>query len=127
MKKVMAIGLCLFCMAVTGCGKEQLREGEIYDKAFTPAHSETTILPLTIYNGKTFTVTYIPCIYHYYDSYCIKIREYDPDKKNYKTAQYYTTKEVFDACEIGGIFIYDETRDFEEVQYEKKKENAEGG
>ena len=43
---------------------------------------------------------------------------YDGD---YDTADYYTTEEVYNSCEVGDMFSYDENRDCEEEPVEKSK------
>ena len=42
-------------------------------------------------------------MYYYSDSYEIDIRDYNEEEKEYDTATYYVTEEVYNQCEIGSI------------------------
>lgn len=114
--------ILLTTLLLTGCGSPKLTEGEVYDKEFTKAYTATTIMPVTISNGKSCHTIMIPYIYHYDDSYSISIRDYDVEKQEWQTETYYTSKEVYEACEIGSIFVYDKERDSEEPTYTRERE-----
>lgn len=62
-------------------------------------------------------------MYHYSDSYKIDIRDYNEKEKEYDTATYYVTEEVYNQCEIGSIFKYEKGRDFAEIPYTRKEAN----
>ena len=42
-------------------------------------------------------------VYYYSDSYEIDIRDYNEEEKEYDTATYYVTEEVYNQCEIESI------------------------
>ena len=77
---------------------------------------------MVISNGKSIYTYMIPYQYNYSDSYCIGIREYDEENNDWETANYYVSRDVYDACEIGGTFEYDKDRDYEEVPYTREKQ-----
>nr|DAF82017.1 MAG TPA: adhesin [Caudoviricetes sp.] len=120
MKRLLAV-ICASLITLTGC-KMRLTEGEICDKQFLPAHTQTMLIPMTHTNGKTSYTTYIPMVYSYPDRWCIRIQALNPnDKGRYESAIYYVTKDVYDECEIGELFKYDPERDFKDEPVEKKK------
>ena len=104
MKKSLAM-ILIMLLVVSGCGAK-LREGEVYDKEFTPAHTAVMLIPVVRSNGKTSTTTLVPYIYYYPDDWSISIKgQMDGEEK---TATYHVTEDVYDACVIGSQFIYDE-------------------
>ena len=66
----------------------------------------------------------MPYVYYYSDSYEIDIRDYNEEEKEYDTATYYVTEEVYNQCEIGGIFKYEKGRDFTEIPHTRKEANS---
>lgn len=113
-----ALCACLIC---SGCS-EKIREGEIYEKEYKPEKTIVNIVPIIHTNGKTASTTCIPMIYHYPDRWCVRIRSFEKNEDGkYETAQYYTTKEVYDKCRIGDIFSFEEDRDLENEPVEKKR------
>lgn len=63
-------------------------------------------------------------MYHYSDSYKIDIRDYNEKEKEYDTATYYVTEEIYNQCEIGSIFKYEKGRDFNEIPHTRKEANS---
>ena len=61
---------------LSGC-KEKLKEGEIYNKEFIPAHTETVLISTVHTDGKMSYTTVMPYVYYYSDSYEIDIRDYN--------------------------------------------------
>lgn len=124
MKKKMVLIVAVVCVMMfmlIGCGKK-ITEGEIYYKEFKPEHTNTVVVPIVHSNGKSCYTTYIPMIYHYPDRWCIKIRSLNKNKDGeYDKATYYTTKEVYDSCDVGDMFQYDKDRDFDEEPVTKKE------
>lgn len=73
-------------------------------------------------NGKSLYTTYVPVTHHYPDRWRISIKSIEKnDDGDYDTADYYTTEEVYNSCEVGDMFSYDENRDCEEEPVEKRK------
>ena len=73
-------------------------------------------------NGKSLYTTYVPVTHHYPDRWRISIKSIEKnDDGDYDTADYYTTEEVYNNCEVGDMFSYDENRDCEEEPVEKSK------
>ena len=106
---------------LSGCS-EKITEGEIYEKEYKPEKTSIVTVPIVHTNGKSTYTTIIPVTYHYPDRWCIRIRSLNKDEGGeYKTAEYYTTEEVYNECEIGDLFVYDEERDYEEEPVEKEK------
>lgn len=65
-------------------------------------------------NGKSLYTTYVPVTHHYPDRWRISIKSIEKnDDGDYDTADYYTTEEVYNSCEVGDMFSYDENRDCE--------------
>ena len=107
MKKIIFV-LFACLILLTGCS-QKITEGEIYEKEFLP-------------NGKSLYTTYVPVTHHYPDRWRISIKSIEKnDDGDYDTADYYTTEEVYNSCEVGDMFSYDENRDCEEEPVEKSK------
>lgn len=68
--------------------------------------------------------TVMPYVYYYSDSYEIDIRDYNEEEKEYDTATYYVTEEVYNQCEIGSIFKYEKGRDFNEIPYTREEADS---
>ena len=65
-----------------------------------------------------------PYGYYYSDSYEIDIRDYNEEEKEYVTATYYVTEEVYNQCEIGSIFKYEKGRDFNEIPHTREEADS---
>ena len=124
MKKKMkkAIFVLFMCFIfLTGCNKK-ITEGEIYEKEFLPEETQVVILPMVHTDGKTSYTTYIPMTYYYPDRWRISIKSIEKNEDgDYDTADYYTTEEVYNDCNVGDMFSYDEDRDYDEEPFEKSK------
>ena len=122
MKKIVcALMMLVLAAALAGC-VEKITQGEVVDKQFTPAHTDTQIVPIVRSNGKTTTVTPVPFFYHYPDTYEITISGADKNG-NQQKAVYRVTKEVFDTVEMGTEFIYDKDMQPDEPEYRRERSN----
>ncbi len=120
MKRAVLVVLAVVLLLVlSGCSCK-ITSGEVVEKNFTPAHSETRIIPLVISNGKTSHVMVIPYVYHYSDRWEITIAAWDEEEKKMQTATYRVTAEVYKAVEIGAEFVYD--KDMEPIEPEYTRE-----
>lgn len=122
MKKILAtIMLCiLLLLCFCSCGNN-LTHGEVYEKEYREAHVSVVILPLTVSNGKSTTTIMVPYMFRYPDRWAIHIREFNGEE--WVTEDFYVSKEIYDAIEIGDMFEYDEGRgDLQEEPYTKEKQ-----
>lgn len=111
-----------FALLISLCGcSDKLTEGEVYEKEFKKAETNVRLIPFVISNGKTTITRLIPYVYSYPDRWIIKIREPNGDG-TYKTATYYTSKEVYDSINIGDTFSYVSGRDFENEPYTRERQ-----
>ena len=117
--KRLIIPILTSIVLLTGCGGK-LKEGEVYDKKFIPAHTSTLLISTVHTDGKTSYTTVMPYTYFYPDSYEIDIRNYNEEDKKYDTATYYVTEEVYNQCEIGSVFKYEKDRDFTEIPHTRE-------
>ena len=123
MKKVIGALICLL-LVVSLCGcSNVITEGEVYEKEYREEYTAVMMLPLVISNGKSSTTTMIPYIVRYPDRYVIFIKAYQDEE--WKTEDFYVSKEVYDSINIGDMFLYDEKRgDLQNEPYTKeRKEN----
>ena len=120
MKKVIGALICLLLVvSLCGCSNE-ITEGEVYEKEYREAHTTVMMLPLVISNGKTTKTTMIPFLVHYPDRYIIFIKAYQDEE--WKTEDFYVSKEVYDSIKIGDMFLYDEERgDLQDEPYTKER------
>lgn len=120
MKKYIAV-ILMSSVLLTGCSSK-ITEGEIYKKDYQPEETIMIMTPMIHTNGKSSYTTYIPMFYHYPDRWCIWIKATEKnDEGEYDTAKYYTTEEVYEECDIGDVFSYEEDRDYKEEPVEKKE------
>lgn len=105
MKKIFIILISCFILLLTACS--QITEGIIYEKKFIPAHTELKMIPMVISNGKTVTTSFIYYSYHYDDQYIIYIQDINDESQQ---GYYYVQEDVYNICDIGMIFKYDEDR-----------------
>ena len=122
------IGLGIFCIilivvimviGLSGCSGK-ITEGEVYEKEYKAAHTEVMIVPITTYNGKTSSVHMIPYFYSYPDRYIIKIKKFEDNE--WKKAEYYVPKDVYDGINVGDQFEYVKDRDLTEEPYTRERQ-----
>lgn len=122
MKKIILIVIILLiAILLTGCSQE-IRDGEVYNKEFKEAYTQVVMIPMTIYNGKTSTTMIIPYTYYYPDRYIIYIKKFEDNE--WKIADYYVTKEIYETINIGDQFEYVEGRDLAEEPYTREKTDS---
>lgn len=124
MKKLLLLLLGIVVMLMilfylTGCSGK-ITEGEVYEKEYKTAHTEVMIVPITTYNGKTSSVRMIPYFYSYPDRYIIKIKKFEDNE--WKKADYYVPKDVYDEINVGDQFEYAEGRDLTEEPYTRERQ-----
>lgn len=123
MKKIIGALICLL-LVVSLCGcSNVITEGEVYKKEYREEYTTVIMLPLVISNGKSSTTTMIPYIVRYPDRYVIFVKAYQDEE--WKTEDFYVSKEVYDSINVGDMFLYDEERgDLQDEPYTKeRKEN----
>lgn len=119
MKKIILIVIILLiAVLLVGCSQE-ISDGEVYNKEFKEAHTQIVMIPTTMYNGKTSTTIMIPYTYYYPDRYIIYIKKFEDNE--WKTADYYVTKEIYETINIGDQFEYVEGRDLTDEPYTREK------
>lgn len=120
MKKIVAVLVCFCCLFfLCGCSNA-ITEGEVCEKEYREAHTQVMILPLIISNGKTISTIMVPYFVHYPDRYVIFIKAYQDEE--WKTEDFYVSKEVYDSTNIGDMFLYDEERgDLQDEPYTKER------
>lgn len=78
------------------------------------------ILPRIILNGKTTSTIMVPYFVDYPDRYVIFIKAYQDEE--WKTEDFYVSKEVYESTNIGDMFLYDEERgDLQDEPYTKER------
>lgn len=106
-------------LILSGCSSK-ITEGEVYEKEYKEAHTSVAVVPITTYNGKTSSVHMIPYVYRYPDRYIIKIKKFEDNE--WKQADYYVPKDVYDGINVGDQFEYVEGRDLTEEPYTRERE-----
>lgn len=117
---VVALLALLVWIIVDAVSPPNLTEGEVYEKEFIPAHSQMMIIPIIISNGKTTTTIMMPYMYHYLDSWVIRIKDFQDEK--WVTEDFYVSKDVYDAVTIGSEFKYEPNRgDLDDQPYTREE------
>ena len=112
-KKTVSILLIVLLVFLSGCSSV-ITEGEVYKKEYRPKYTTVTVLPLVITNGKSSTTTMVPYIISYPDRYVIFIKAYKD--KEWKTEDFYVSKDLYDLINIGDMFSFEEGRG--DLEYE---------
>lgn len=122
MKKRIMTTFLIFVLIVSlaACGGK-IKQGEVIEKTFTPAHTETRLIPMYISNGKTGHMVLIPFVYHYADKWEITIQRYDKNKEEMRYITYRVTKEVYDSTSIGTEFVYSKDYTPEAPEYTRER------
>lgn len=104
MKKVITVLLALVVVAViiasslTGCN--QITSGEVYDKYYIPAHTESYTTTERVYDDGQYRSMPVLKFRYVPPKYVIFIRR-ENDKGEWDTASYEVGKERYDAVKIG--------------------------
>lgn len=120
MKRIIGALICiLLVVSLCGCSNA-ITESEVYEKEYREAHTQVIVFPLIISNGKTSSTIMIPYFVHYPDRYVIFIKAYQDEE--WKTEDFYVSKEVYDSINVGDMFLYDEERgDLQDEPYTKER------
>lgn len=120
MKKIISVLICLLLIvSLSGCSNK-ITEGEVYEKEYREEFTTVMMLPLVISNGKTTTTKIIPYFVHYPDRYVVFIKAYQDEE--WKTEDFYVSKEVYDSINIGDMFLYNGERgDLQDEPYTKER------
>ena len=123
MKKIIGALICiLLVISLCDCSNA-ITEGEVYEKEYREEYTTIMMLPMVISNGKSTTTTIIPYFIHYPERYVIFIKAYQEEE--WKTEDFYVSKEVYDSTNIGDMFLYDEERgDLQDEPYTKERKEG---
>jgi hypothetical protein len=58
--KTHVVVISLLSLFLAGCGTDPITEGEIYEKIYEPAHTDTYLQPVMVCDGETTSVTWLP-------------------------------------------------------------------
>lgn len=121
-KRKAVLGICavILSLLLSGCGSK-LREGEVYDKSFTPAYTQLMMMPMSISNGKSISTILIPFYVHHPDTWSVSIKEFREKDETWVTATYWVNQTVYDSVNIGDQFKYDENTCLEEAPYTRER------
>lgn len=95
-------------------------------KEFTPAYSQTMMVPIVYSNGKTTYTTMVPFLYHYDDDWEVTIQQYSEEESSMLSATYRVTQEVYDSVSIGDEFVYEKDMEPDTPQYTREEVNENG-
>ena len=119
------IGLCLvisvLLLVISACAP-LISEGDVYAKEFRPEHTQTTLIPITISNGKSSSIMVVPYIIHYPDRWVIFIRDFDSEKNKYIEEDFFVSQAVYDQVAVGSRFVFDKDMGTREEPYTKERE-----
>ena len=100
MKKVFVLILALLIAAVLLVACNQIKSGEVYDKYYTPAHSESYTTYERVYDDGQYRSVPVLKFRYVPAEYRILIRR-ESDKGEWDTASYKVGKERYDSIKIG--------------------------
>ena len=102
MKKLVLI-VAVFAILLISC-TPKIKEGEVYDKDFRPAHTTIILMPIVHYAGKTTFTTLVPMCFFYPDAWYISYRAFNEKSKKWDTATVWVPREVYDLAQVGGWY-----------------------
>ena len=112
------LAIILILLSLSGCST--ITEGKIIEKEFTPAHTETILLPVVTKVGNSTFTNLIPVTRDYEDQWVI-IFEGVNEKGEIDIRKVYTDEETYNSHEVGDNFIYVEDRDEDEPEYTEEE------
>lgn len=121
-KLSLLVVLLLVALLVCSCGNE-ITEGEVYEKEFKPAETQSLFIPMVISTGKTTVTSVIPVIRHYPCRYIIRIRQYNEEENTFLYNEYFVDLETYNKVNNGDWFVYDEDFCLEEEPYTQERDN----
>ena len=103
MRRVVIALVLVAVILLTGCA-EMIRNGEVYEKEFQPAHTSVRTYPLVRFDAasKTTTTTVVPYVVRYPDRWIVRIKQYDGTEWRY--GAYYVTEQTYHAVDVGDMF-----------------------
>jgi len=98
--KKMAFVIAVFAVLLTSC-TPKIKEGEIYDKDFQPAHTTMIMMPIVHSAGKTTFTTLVPMWFFYPDAWYISYRAFNQKSNKWDSATVWVNREVYELSQIG--------------------------
>lgn len=99
----------------------KIKEGEVYDKNNTPAHSMMIMMPIVHTTGKTTTTTIIPMWFYYPESWSISYRAFNTKTNKWDNATVWVDRDIYNQVTIGAWYKKNEG-DLDEQPKIKQKE-----
>lgn len=106
MKKLIVILLSLSIIMLTACSAD-ITSGTIANKEHKEKSTQTMLIPMCVYNGKTTTTIFVPMIYHYPERYVVII-EGNNEKSKTVHEDFYVNQNTYNKVSVGDKFAYDE-------------------
>jgi len=118
MKKAFLI-IVVFVVLLTSC-VPKIKEGEVYDKDYNPAHTSVILMPIVHSAGKTTFTTLVPMCFIYPEAWYISYRAFNEKSQKWDTATVCVTHEVYDLVQIGGWYERTETDLYKQPRVRQK-------
>jgi hypothetical protein len=99
-KNIKILLLFAFMTIMVSCSAK-IKEGEVYEKKYSPAHSVMLMMPITTTCGKTTTTRIIPMFFFYPNSWSISYQAFNKKENRWDKATVWCTKNIYDMTEIG--------------------------
>jgi hypothetical protein len=102
MKKACFI-IAVFTVLLTSCAPK-IKEGEIYDKDYRPAHTTKVMTPVVHSCGKVTTTTLIPMWVYYPEAWYISYRAFNEKSHKWDSATVWVSQEVYNMAQFGAWY-----------------------
>lgn len=112
------LAIIIILLSLSGCSL--ITEGKIIEKKFTPAHTETLLVPIVMSTGTSTFTNFIPVTRDYEDQWVI-IFEGVNEEGETDIRKVYTDEETYNSHEVGDNFVYVEDRDEDEPEYTEEE------
>ncbi|HML73348.1 MAG TPA: hypothetical protein PKB02_02510 [Anaerohalosphaeraceae bacterium] len=101
--KTVAFWLLVFIPLLAGCGKDPITEGEIYEKIYEPAHTDTYLQPIMVCDGETTSVTWLPMTEYDDEDFIIRFKAYVDGE--HRTRTLFVNKQIYERVSVGDWFV----------------------
>lgn len=115
----------IFVLTIILCGcSEKITKGEVVNKKYSPAYTQTQMIPVIYSDGKTSHTILTPYTYYYSEKWEVTIQQWNPDDHKIQKATYRITEEVYNNIEIGAEFVYSKEMEPNYPEYTREKNDT---
>lgn len=105
---VLALVLIVVAGIISAFQAPRLTAGEVYDKRYEPSRSELKYMPSFVFGSDSMTTIMMPQNVYVPEKYILCVRDWDNEKQEYITKDFYTQEDVWSRTSIGDWYDSEE-------------------